>query len=113
LGALLFMDFNRIRKLFPECAEMANQDIVCHGPLKKALDEGIRRYNQRFPGSSTRIARTLLLDTPPNIDAGEITDKGHINQRGVLALREEAVQRLYNAGAPDADCIVFETAASI
>jgi len=56
-------------------------------------------------GSAGRVERLLLLDTPPDMDAGEITDKGYVNQRAVLARRAEAVERLY-AEAPDAAVIV-------
>ena len=55
-------------------------------------------------GSSQRIARALLLDTPASIDKGEITDKGYLNQRAVLANRAALVERLY-ADAPDAAVI--------
>ena len=50
-------------------------------------------------GSSTRVARALLLAEPPSIDAGEITDKGYINQMAVLARRAAAVEALYAGGA--------------
>jgi feruloyl-CoA synthase len=46
-------------------------------------------------GSATRIERLLLLAEPPDIDAGEITDKGYINQRAVLARRSGEVERLF------------------
>lgn len=46
--------------------------------------------------SSLRIARILLLDEPPSIDANEITDKGYINQRAVLERRHADVKRLYD-----------------
>jgi len=45
-------------------------------------------------GSAARIERLVLLDAPPDLDAGEITDKGYINQRAVLDRRDDAVQRL-------------------
>ena len=32
---------------------------------------------------------------PPNADAGEITDKGYVNQRAVLQRRAAEVQALY------------------
>jgi feruloyl-CoA synthase len=34
---------------------------------------------------------------PPSIDAGEITDKGYINQRAVLARRATLVETLYQS----------------
>jgi feruloyl-CoA synthase len=49
----------------------------------------------RSTGGSTRIARALLLAAPLSIDAGEITDKGSINQRAVLAARADLVEMLY------------------
>src|SRR5688500_18921955 len=47
-------------------------------------------------GSSNRVARVLLLDEPPSLDAGEMTDKGSINQRAVLARRAGLVEELYS-----------------
>ena len=41
------------------------------------------------------ITRLLLLTEPPSLDAGEITDKGYINQRQVLARRAGLVDMLY------------------
>ncbi len=46
-------------------------------------------------GSSNRIARAMLLEEPPSLDAGEMTDKGTINQRAVLARRSALVEELY------------------
>lgn len=46
-------------------------------------------------GSSNRIARAVLLTGPLSIDAGEVTDKGSINQRAVLQCRADLVEMLY------------------
>jgi feruloyl-CoA synthase len=46
-------------------------------------------------GSSNRIARAMVLDEPPSLDAGEMTDKGSINQRAVLRRRSALVDELY------------------
>jgi feruloyl-CoA synthase len=46
-------------------------------------------------GSSNRIARAIVLEEPPSLDAGEMTDKGSINQRAVLRRRVALVQELY------------------
>jgi feruloyl-CoA synthase len=63
-----------------------------------ALADGLRRCNATRSASSTRIARVLVLAEPPSIDAGEITDKGYLNQRAVLARRAADVARLYAGG---------------
>jgi feruloyl-CoA synthase len=49
-------------------------------------------------GSSTAPTRLLVLDEPPSIDGGEITDKGYVNQRAVLERRHALVERLHAGG---------------
>ena len=49
-------------------------------------------------GSSTYAAHALLMGEPPSVDAGEITDKGYINQSAVLARRGALVRRLEGDG---------------
>jgi feruloyl-CoA synthase len=56
-------------------------------------------------GSSQAPARALLLADGPNAAAGEITDKGYLNQRLVLARRAADVETLY-ATPPDARVIL-------
>jgi feruloyl-CoA synthase len=46
--------------------------------------------------SSTRITRVLILTEPASIDAGEITDKGYLNQRLLLDRRAAEVERLFS-----------------
>ncbi len=41
-----------------------------------------------------------MLAEPPSIDAGEITDKGYLNQRAILARRSAAVAMLYRDDEP-------------
>lgn len=89
----------------PEAQALAPEAIVRHQRLKAALAEKLRAYNAANPGSSTRVARLLLMTEPPNIDAGEITDKGYLNQRAILARRAALVERLY-AARPDEDVVV-------
>ena len=46
-------------------------------------------------GTSNTIRRVLVLTEPPSLDAGEITDKGTINQKAVLARRRALLDELY------------------
>lgn len=73
--------------------------------LRADLAAALSAYNADNPGSSTRVRRLLLLDSPPSSDANEITDKGYINQRAALERRAAAVERLF-AETPDEDVIV-------
>src|SRR6202035_3414404 len=56
-------------------------------------------------GTSGRIGRAILLGDPPSLDVGEVTDKGSINQRAVLAHRAALVEELY-AEPPSANVII-------
>jgi len=51
-------------------------------------------------GSSQAPTRVRMLSEPPSVDAGEITDKGYINQRAVLQRRAAEVIALYS-NVPD------------
>ncbi|HSC02661.1 MAG TPA: feruloyl-CoA synthase [Solirubrobacteraceae bacterium] len=69
--------------------------------LRDRLARALGRVNDGA-GSAMRIERLLLLETPPSLDAGEITDKGYLNQRRCLECRASDVARLYaDPPAPD------------
>ena len=94
------------RALCPDLAADAPlEDAIARPEIRARLAAGLAAHNAENRGSSTRIARALLTAEPPVIDAGEITDKGYINQRAVLARRASEVERLYaepsDAGAID------------
>lgn len=80
--------------IFPTPAALAQPADVLAGHVATAL----RALAAEGGGSSQLPTRALVLAEPPNADAGEITDKGYINQRAVLARRAAEVERLY-AGA--------------
>jgi feruloyl-CoA synthase len=76
--------------------------------VRRALIDGLASHNQAVQGNSMRVARCLLLTEPPSIDANEITDKGYLNQRAVLARRLALVTRLH-AEPPPPDVVVIES----
>jgi feruloyl-CoA synthase len=75
---------------------MSPADLASHGGLRAALGEQLAALARSATGSSTRLARVAILDEVPSIDKGEITDKGSINQRAVLANRKHIVEALYD-----------------
>ncbi|MGH7006094.1 MAG: hypothetical protein ACREIP_19295, partial [Alphaproteobacteria bacterium] len=89
----------------PEAEALSPEALMRHPKLKAQLEEKLRVYNAAHPGSSQRVARVLLMAEPPNIDAGEITDKGYLNQRAILARRAVLVERLY-AEPPGEDVVL-------
>jgi len=68
------------------------------------LASRLRALAAASSGSSMRIGRALLLREPPSLDTGEMTDKGSINQRALLARRAALVEALY-AEQPGAEVI--------
>jgi feruloyl-CoA synthase len=74
--------------------------------VREAVAEGLRRLKEGSTGTSTCATCALLMAEPPSIDAGEITDKGYINQRAVLDGRAALVAALYGSPPPpEAVCL--------
>ncbi|MCF4124048.1 feruloyl-CoA synthase [Methylobacterium sp. SyP6R] len=107
VAALVFPDIAACRAL---CGEAGDDDaVLAHPALRRDFARRLAAFAQRATGSSNRIARLLLLPEPPALDRDEVTDKGSINQRGVLRNRADAVARLY-ATPLDPAIILPETA---
>lgn len=103
IGLLVFPSVGGCGALAPGCEGL---DALVHDPRVRAeVLAALERHNAEHDASSRRIGRCLLLSEPPALDAGEITDKGYINQRAVLCRRAEALARLY-ADPPDAAVLV-------
>ena len=69
--------------------------------VRAAISTALASHNAGSGGSSTRIARVAIESAMPSIDAGEMTDKGYINQRAVLDNRAVTVEALHAIMAPD------------
>jgi feruloyl-CoA synthase len=81
--------------------------LASHKGLRAALGERLASLASSATGSSTRVTRIAILEETPSIDNGEMTDKGSINQRAVLAHRKHLVEALYAEGG-DARVIALE-----
>ena len=81
----------------------AEGDFVVHEALHAALAHGLANHNDAV-GSAARIERLAVLAYPADLDSGEITDKGYINQRQVLKNRSALIDLLY-ADPPPAHVI--------
>ncbi len=62
------------------------------------VQRGLRAMKAEQAGSSQTPLRALLLEGPPSMAAGEVTDKGYVNQRLVLQRRASEVEALYAPG---------------
>src|SRR4051812_22196422 len=99
-AALAWLDADEARRA---CG--IDGDVELDDPrLRPHLATALHRLNGQA-GWAGRIERLLLLAEPPDMDAGEITDKGYVNQRAVLERRAADVARLL-ADPPDPAVIV-------
>ncbi|MGJ4881164.1 MULTISPECIES: feruloyl-CoA synthase [unclassified Bradyrhizobium] len=76
-------------------------DVLAHPSVRTAIARGLARLRTEAVGSSRYATRALLMAEPPLLDAGEITDKGYINQRAVLTRRADLVARLKDETATE------------
>jgi feruloyl-CoA synthase len=98
--ALVFPDLDACRKLAPGlAAEIPAQTLLADRSVTAAFAGLLDSFLTASSGTSSRVTRVMLLVEPPSLDIGELTDKGSINQRAVLAHRAALVEALY-AGAP-------------
>lgn len=99
-----FLNEEWCRRFVGEALELI--ELVHHPAIIENITDGLKRYNSNFPNSSTRIARVILQNRMPQLDLGEITEKGYINQNKTLEYRSRDVERLY-ADQYDDDILVI------
>ncbi|MBL8330727.1 MAG: feruloyl-CoA synthase [Rubrivivax sp.] len=100
-GALIFPRPDDCRRLAGLGAGAPLPEVVHHPAVRAFFQALADRLWHEATGSASRIARLHVLAEPPSIDEGEVTDKGSINQRAVLAHRAALVEALYEG--PQAD----------
>lgn len=81
--------------IWPSPAALAGLGDDPFEKLAPILKARLAAFNASAGGSSRRIGRFTILREMPSIDAGEITDKGYVNQRAALERRHAEVEALY------------------
>jgi feruloyl-CoA synthase len=108
--ALVFPDLDACHKFAPDLATDAPAAaVLAHARVRAEFACLLAPLAEPTRGTSNRILRAILLAEPPSLDIGEMTDKGSINQRAVLAHRAALVEELY-ANPPSAAVIVARAA---
>src|ERR1700676_1349910 len=100
VSALVVLDSDGCRLINPalppdDLAAAASDPLI-----RAAFRDRFQKLLANATGSSTRITRAVLLDTPLSIDRGEVTDKGSINQRAVIEHRSGLIDLLYSPTPP-------------
>ncbi|WP_342451104.1 feruloyl-CoA synthase [Piscinibacter koreensis] len=95
VGALIFPRADACRARAGLADDVPLVDALESAPLRDFFQQLVDDLHAAGTGSASRVARLMVLADPPSIDVGEVTDKGSINQRAVLAHRAALVARLY------------------
>ena len=96
--------------VFPKleaCAEHAGlnlaqsnvHEILSHAKIQHWFKQFLIELNRDATGSSNTLSMLYLMTEPPQLDAGEITDKGNLNQGGILKRRADLIAELYQKHA--------------
>jgi feruloyl-CoA synthase len=80
--------------LGPPNAGRVGADGVPENSLRAELVATMQRLAAEGGGSSQTVERMLVLTEPAQLDAGEITDKGYVNQSAVRDRRADLVALL-------------------
>ena len=91
--------------LHPDSAGRVDADGVPDASLRADLVATMERLAAGGAASSQRVERLLVLTEPAQLDAGEITDKGYVNQAAVRDRRADLVAML-TADPPPARVVV-------
>ncbi|HXQ26866.1 MAG TPA: feruloyl-CoA synthase [Candidatus Acidoferrales bacterium] len=96
LGILIVPNLEACRRLASDLpAGAAPAEVLRHEAVVKKFTSLLESLAAQATGNSNRVERAILLDEPPSLDAGEITDKASLNQRAILERRAALVEEMY------------------
>jgi feruloyl-CoA synthase len=81
-------------------ADAPATQVLAHAAVRQCLHDRLTTLAASATGSTSRVTKMILLAEPPSLDAGEVTDKGSLNQRAILARRATLVEDLYQTPPP-------------
>jgi feruloyl-CoA synthase len=105
---LIFPNLTTCRGLAGSGASVPASQILMSPAVRDRFTSALAAFAALQAGSSTRVERAVLLESPPSIDAQEITDKGSINQKAVLQNRATLVDALYGVPGPDRSAYLID-----
>ncbi len=108
IGMIIFADADACCGLCApteSAGSAAAPEILRHPAVRAQFQSLLEKCAANCTGSSNRVVRAVLAEEPPSLDAGEITDKGSLNQRAVLDRRSAIVEELY---APELSPRIFK-----
>jgi feruloyl-CoA synthase len=98
VGAIVFAGLDHCKKITGLDHNASTYELINHVVIKQNLQDVLNELSVKSTGSATLIKRAVFADFVLNIDKGEITDKGSINQRMIIQHHPEVVERIYSSG---------------
>lgn len=98
-SALVWLNAAEVRQLLGRDPAPTGGEVITDPELLAHLARALTEHGDGR-GSAARVARLLVMSRPPDLDRGEITDKGYVNQRRVLQERATLAAMLYLDPAP-------------
>jgi feruloyl-CoA synthase len=99
LRALLVPNWASLRDLAGAGHSNDPRAVLAHNAVRAALGEKLTEHARTATGSAARVVAAMVIETPLSFAAGEVTDKGSVNQRAVLRERAALAAALW-AGDP-------------
>jgi len=98
-AALAWLNPAEAARLLGRDPEPPAGEVITDEALLRLVADALARHNESH-GSASRVGRLLIMARPASLDAGEVTDKGYVNQRKVLAERAALAEALYADPVP-------------
>ncbi len=105
IGLLVFPRLDACRALAALAADAPAAEVLRAPAVRAAFEAWLAELNRQASGGATFVARIRLMDRPPSLDLGEVTDKGSLNQAAVQQHRAAAIEALYDPARDDPDVI--------
>jgi feruloyl-CoA synthase len=101
LGMMIVPNLETCRSLATDLpAKASPAEILRHAAVRAKFSERLESFAAQATGNSNRVERLTLLEEPPSLDAGEITDKGSLNQRVIIDRRTDLVEQIHSETPP-------------
>ncbi|MEP7244312.1 MAG: hypothetical protein ABI885_11550 [Gammaproteobacteria bacterium] len=100
IGALLIPARETVERLVENGRSLSDVELYRRPEILEQLEDLLKDLAGKATGSSNRIARAIIIDTPPQIADGEVTEKGTLNQNILLSNRASSVEALYRGDPP-------------
>jgi feruloyl-CoA synthase len=101
IGAIIFPGWTSWKKI-PGMSVNSARELRQSNQARQILQNLLTEISSKNRGSASLIRKAWIADFELSIDKGEITDKGSINQKVVIANHSDIVEKLYSTEIDDA-----------